>query len=77
MLIDQAADLPADARSPTLDGKGRLTLPASLRATLGLRKGGVLLAQPVPGGLVLVTPERLMGRLRAARLALQRRLEQD
>ncbi len=66
----------ATGRAPRLDGKGRLTLPAGLRADLGLRKGATLLAQPVAEGLVLVTPARLLGRLRAARLALQARLDE-
>ncbi len=65
-----------NGRASTLDSKGRLTLPAALRADLGLRKGATLLAQPVAEGLVLVTPARLLGRLRAARLALQARLEE-
>jgi bifunctional DNA-binding transcriptional regulator/antitoxin component of YhaV-PrlF toxin-antitoxin module len=64
----------AAARAPTLDRKGRLTLPGPLRAALGLGVGATLLLQPVPPGLRLVTPARLIGRLREARLALARHL---
>jgi bifunctional DNA-binding transcriptional regulator/antitoxin component of YhaV-PrlF toxin-antitoxin module len=60
----------AAARSPTLDRKGRLTLPGPLRRTLGLAPGMALLLRAEPPGLRLVTPARLFGRLRAARLAL-------
>ncbi|MGG5886875.1 AbrB/MazE/SpoVT family DNA-binding domain-containing protein [Falsiroseomonas sp. HC035] len=58
------------ARSPTLDWKGRLTLPGPLRRTLGLVPGTTLLLRVAAPGLRLVTPARLLGRQRAARLAL-------
>jgi bifunctional DNA-binding transcriptional regulator/antitoxin component of YhaV-PrlF toxin-antitoxin module len=64
---------PADAagqRSPTLDRKGRLTLPSALRRAIGLAPGSALLLRMQAPGLRLVTPTRLFGRLRAARLAL-------
>lgn len=64
---------PADAagqRSPALDRKERLTLPATLRHAIGLAPGSALLLRVQAPGLRLVTPTRLFGRLRAARLAL-------
>lgn len=64
-------------RPPTLDRKGRLTLPGPLRAKLGLAAGATLLLQPTPPGLRLVTPARLIGRLREARLALTRHLDKN
>jgi len=64
------------ARLPTLDRKGRLTLPGPLRGVLGLTTGATLLLQPTPPGLRLMTPARLIGRLREARLALARHLDQ-
>lgn len=64
------------ARLPTLDRKGRLTLPGPLRGALGLQAGATLLLQPMPPGLRLVTPARLIGRLREARLSLTRHLDQ-
>jgi bifunctional DNA-binding transcriptional regulator/antitoxin component of YhaV-PrlF toxin-antitoxin module len=57
-------------RSPTLDRKGRLTLPGPLRRMLGLAPGVMLLLRIDPPGLRMVTPARLIGRLRSARLAL-------
>ncbi len=63
-------------RLPTLDRKGRLTLPGPLRGVLGLATGATLLLQPTPPGLRLMTPGRLIGRLREARLALSRHLDQ-
>jgi bifunctional DNA-binding transcriptional regulator/antitoxin component of YhaV-PrlF toxin-antitoxin module len=63
------------ARLPTLDTKGRLTLPGPLRNALGIAVGATLLLQPTPPGLRLVTPARLIGRLREARLALTRHLD--
>ncbi len=82
--VTAPADAPADAppadgqepRLPTLDRKGRLTLPAPLRTALGLVPGAALLIQPTPPGLRMVTPGRLLGRLREARLALTRQLAQ-
>jgi bifunctional DNA-binding transcriptional regulator/antitoxin component of YhaV-PrlF toxin-antitoxin module len=62
-------------RLPTLDLKGRLTLPGPLRGTLGLVPGGTVLMQPMPPGMRLVTPARLLGRLREARESLTRHLE--
>lgn len=64
------------ARLPTLDRKGRLTLPGPMRGVLGLATGATLLLQPMPPGLRLMTPARLIGRLREARLALARHLDQ-
>ena len=75
-LIVAPANTPVGPRPPTLDRKGRLTLPASLRSALGLVPGAALLAQPGLEGLRLATPARLLGRLRSARLALQRRLNE-
>jgi bifunctional DNA-binding transcriptional regulator/antitoxin component of YhaV-PrlF toxin-antitoxin module len=67
---------PAGPRPPTIDAKSRLTLPAPLRAALGLGEGATLLAQAGPEGLALAVPMRLLARLRAARLALQQRLDE-
>ena len=64
-------------RLPTLDRKGRLTLPGPLRGTLGLVPGGTVLMQPTPPGMRLVTPARLLGRLREARESLTRHLERS
>ncbi len=66
-----------NVRLPTLDRKGRLTLPGSLRTTLGLVPGGTVLMQPTPPGMRLVTPARLLGRLREARESLTRHLERS
>jgi bifunctional DNA-binding transcriptional regulator/antitoxin component of YhaV-PrlF toxin-antitoxin module len=69
-------DRPAgNLRLPTLDRKGRLTLPGPLRTALGLAPGGTVLMQPLPPGMRLVTPARLLGRLREARESLTRHLE--
>ncbi|MGK7869227.1 AbrB/MazE/SpoVT family DNA-binding domain-containing protein [Falsiroseomonas sp. E2-1-a20] len=65
----------AAPRSPTLDRKGRLTLPGPLRRTLGLVPGATLLLRVAAPGLRLVTPARLLGRQRAARLALTEALD--
>jgi bifunctional DNA-binding transcriptional regulator/antitoxin component of YhaV-PrlF toxin-antitoxin module len=62
--------LVAAPRSPTLDRKGRLTLPGPLRRSLALGPGTTLLLRVAAPGLRLVTPSRLFGRMRAARLAL-------
>jgi len=62
-------------RQPTLDGKGRLTLPGQLRKSLNLVPGTVLLLRVDQPGLRLVTPGRLLGRLKAARLALTEALQ--
>ncbi len=67
----------ANIRLPTLDRKGRLTLPVPMRGTLGLVPGGTVLMQPVPPGMRLVTPARLLGRLREARESLTRHLERS
>lgn len=65
-----STDGAAPARMPTLDRKGRLTLPGALRAALNLTGGTVLLLKPDAPGLRLITPTRLIGRLREARVAL-------
>lgn len=66
-----------NTRLPTLDRKGRLTLPGPLRGALGLVPGGTVLMQPTPPGMRLVTPARLLGRLREARESLTRHLERS
>ncbi|WP_439599310.1 AbrB/MazE/SpoVT family DNA-binding domain-containing protein [Falsiroseomonas sp.] len=69
-------EMPERGRSPTLDRKGRLTLPGPLRRSLGLVPGAVLLLRVDAPGLRLVTPARLLGRMKAARLALAKALEE-
>ncbi|WP_372617086.1 hypothetical protein [Falsiroseomonas sp.] len=72
-LLVRPTDTP-ERRAPTLDRKGRLTLPGPLRAELGLLAGAVLLARAAPPGLLLASPAGLIARQREARLALTRRL---
>jgi hypothetical protein len=72
LLVRPAAT--PDRRAPTLDRKGRLTLPGPLRAAFGLATGATLLVQAAPPGLRLATPGGLLSRQREARLALERRL---
>ncbi|NKC33865.1 AbrB/MazE/SpoVT family DNA-binding domain-containing protein [Falsiroseomonas selenitidurans] len=63
-------------RAPTLDRKGRLTLPGGLRRSLGLAPGATLLLRVDAPGLRLVAPGRLFQRIRTARLALEEALQQ-
>lgn len=57
-----------------LDAKGRVTIPKEMREALGIAPGAELLLQVVEGELRVVTPRVALGRLRAARDALLRRL---
>ncbi len=59
-----------------VDAKGRITLPKALRTRLGLVPGTTLLLSAEGEVLQAATPRALSGRLRAARLALQRRLRE-
>lgn len=59
-----------------VDAKGRITLPKALRLQLGLTPGTTLLLRAEAETLQAVTPRALTGRMRAARLALQRRLRE-
>jgi AbrB family looped-hinge helix DNA binding protein len=51
-----------------------VTIPKEMREALGIAPGAELLLQVVEGELRVVTPRVALGRLRAARDALLRRL---
>jgi len=59
-----------------VDAKGRITVPKALRAQLGLTPGSQVLLRADGEELHAVTPPALLRRLRGARLALLRRLEE-
>jgi AbrB family looped-hinge helix DNA binding protein len=58
-----------------VDAKGRITLPKPLRTRLGLTPGTTVLLAAEGEELRGIAPRALMGRLRGARQALQRRLK--
>jgi AbrB family looped-hinge helix DNA binding protein len=49
----------------TVGDKGRIVLPADVRARAGLRTGSALVLLEAPGGIVLLTREQLRDRVRA------------
>lgn len=51
--ISKAAIIPAMKAALTLSSRGTLTLPAKLRQSLGLKADDQLIAETVPGGLLL------------------------
>jgi AbrB family looped-hinge helix DNA binding protein len=59
-----------------VDAKGRVTLPKPLRTQLGLTPGTTLVFRVEGEALHATTPNALLRRMRAARLALQRRLKE-
>jgi AbrB family looped-hinge helix DNA binding protein len=48
----------------TVGDRGRLVVPAELRARAGLREGSALVMLDAPGGIVLLTREQLKARVR-------------
>lgn len=58
-----------------VDARGRITLPMALRRALGIRPGQRLLLRREGEELRLIAAGTLLGRQRAARRALQARLE--
>ncbi len=73
MTILRNAPRPLRAK---VDAKGRITLPKPLRTRLGFTPGTTVLLAVEGEELRGIAPRALMGRMRGARLALQRRLRE-
>jgi AbrB family looped-hinge helix DNA binding protein len=68
------ANAPPRMLRARVDAKGRITLPKPLRTRLGLTPGTTVLLAAEGEELRGIAPRALLGRLRGARLSLQRRL---